>query len=81
MTSKKPWADFALPKKDQLVRVSVINGAKDGYLCAGGSHTVKPQTYPADRFTQEQLWKLSRDHFIQMDYVDAPKPAKDEKKS
>ncbi len=80
VAQKEPWAAYPLPRKDQQVRIAVRAPARDGYRCVDMAHTQRPVLHAADKFTQEQLWKLSRDRFIVMDYVDAPKPAKDEAK-
>lgn len=70
--AKKPWADQPKPTKDQLVRVSVRGGAKDGYRCVGRAFTNAHQDFAFDTFSQEELWKLAHNPYIAMYFVAAP---------
>ena len=67
---KAPWADQALPKPGQLVR---IKAHRDGYRRGGKEHTKAHVDHKHDAFTQEQLWQLHHDQNISVMYVDPPK--------
>lgn len=61
---KKPAAEFAMPSKGQVVRVSAT---RDGYRRAGVAHSKAPVEHAFDRFNEAQLKALIEDENISVE--------------